>query len=81
MPYAQSLIGMQQLQARVLVKPTITRKFLVWTRRDRQLSLAAAGFRQFLQRFLGADARYMATAKPVRRAPAAQARTRPSGAL
>jgi DNA-binding transcriptional LysR family regulator len=69
MPYAQSLIGIQQLQARVLVKPTITRKFLVWTRRDRQLSPAAAGFKEFLQRFLGEDARYMATP---RKAPASK---------
>ena len=48
LPYAQSLLDLQQLQTRELVSPKLTRKFFVWARKDRDATPAACAFRDFL---------------------------------
>jgi DNA-binding transcriptional LysR family regulator len=48
LPYASSLIRLHQLESRPLMDPVVSRKFLLFTRRDRPLSPAALRFSQYL---------------------------------
>ncbi|OLL30610.1 LysR family transcriptional regulator [Burkholderia sp. SRS-W-2-2016] len=48
LPYAVSLLDLHRLQRRQLVEPSLTRKFHVYSRAERQLGPVAQGFAEFL---------------------------------
>lgn len=48
LPYASTLIKLHQLKSRLLLDPVISRKFFVFTRKDRPFSPAAQRFEEFL---------------------------------